>query len=388
MQAMLGASTADADYQSLQHFITHSPWDHRAVWKRLWGLIPDRAGVLLLDDTGFPKQGTHSVGVGRQYCPPLGKVANCQIAVSSVLRCGDRSWPLAMELYVPEEWLEDRERRDDVGIPAATRFRPKWQIALAQVVAAKRAGFSIEAVVADSAYGDVTELRERLERLRLRYVMRVKGELTVFAEQPRYVTRRRRGSTGRPPVPRLARDASKPISLEKIAESLKPRDFKPVTWGKGSKGPLRSWVVVRRVVIAHRWQKRRPRKPCWLLIERTREGYHKFYFSNLAESASVVDLVRTGRVRWAVEQNFQQQKEELGLDHFEGRTWFGWNHHTVLTAMAFTFLQLERRRRRSVPTIPAVRRALSELITILVLSEQPSLRRLMQRGFGRDPPLN
>ena len=154
MQAMHGRLSEPGTYQALQHFITHSPWSATRVWERLRALVPDRGGILALDDTGLPKQGTHSVGVKRQYCGALGKIGNCQVAVSSLLIGAQQVWPLTCDLYLPKEWLSEPGRGVEAGIPEGTRFREKWRIALAQVRAVRKAGFAVTAVVADADYGN------------------------------------------------------------------------------------------------------------------------------------------------------------------------------------------------------------------------------------------
>jgi SRSO17 transposase len=169
MQALHGRLSAPGHYQALQHFITHSPWDAQRVWTHLRTLVPVRTGILAIDDTGFPKQGTESVGVQRQYCGALGKIGNCQVAVSSALLADGQTWPLAFDLYLPAAWTDHAERRETAGLPPMRHFREKWRIALAQVRAIRRAGFTITAVVVDADYGSNAEFRAGLERLGLPY---------------------------------------------------------------------------------------------------------------------------------------------------------------------------------------------------------------------------
>ena len=163
MQAMHGRLSAPGQYQALQHFITHSPWDAQRVWTQLRTVVPIRTGILAIDDTGFPKQGTQSVGVQRQYCGALGKIGNCQVAVSSALIADGRTWPLAYDLYLPVAWTDDATRRAAAGLPATVRFREKWRIALAQVRAIRQAGFTITGVVVDADYGSNAEFRAGLD---------------------------------------------------------------------------------------------------------------------------------------------------------------------------------------------------------------------------------
>ena len=178
MEAMHGRLSDPGTYQALQHFITQSPWDATRVWTHLRTLVPIRIGILALDDTGFPKQGTASVGVQRQYCGALGKIGNCQVAVSSALIADGRTWPLTFELYVPASWTTDAPRRAAVGIPETLRFREKWRIALAHVRTVLKAGFTVTGVVVDADDGSNVAFRDGLERLGLRYAVAIRGGAT------------------------------------------------------------------------------------------------------------------------------------------------------------------------------------------------------------------
>jgi hypothetical protein len=214
MQAMHGRLSDPITYQALQHFITHSPWPVVPLWDRLRSLVPVRTGFLAIDDTGLPKQGTHSVGVKRQYCGAKGKVANCQVAVSSVLLSGDLRWPLAFELYVPQDWFSDPDRCAEVGLPASLRFREKWRIALAQVRQVLKAGFQFTAVLADADYGANAAFRRGLERLGLRYGVAIRGDLRMWT------------TTGRQTQP-----------AKVIAAHLAEDAWHHVVWATGTKGP-------------------------------------------------------------------------------------------------------------------------------------------------------
>ena len=360
MQAMHGRLSEPGTYQALQHFITHSPWSATRVWERLRALVPERRGILALDDTGLPKQGTHSVGVKRQYCGALGKIGNCQVAVSSLLIGAHQVWPLTCDLYLPEEWLTEPTRRAEVGIPDRTRFREKWRIALAQVRAVRTAGFAITAVVADTDYGRVAQFRRGLERLGLRYAVAIRADLAVW----------RSGA-------RRAR------SVGDLAKQVPDREWQRVCWGHGTKGPLAARFVAVRVRPA------RSRGERWLLCERSLvNDERKYYLLNLNATAALDDLVRLARSRWPIEQQYREFKDELGFDHFEGRTFHGWNHHAVLTAIAFTFLQMERARSSTgpYPTLPQVRAWLRDVVAILYLLGNRKLFNLMV-SFVRNPPL-
>jgi hypothetical protein len=216
MQAMHGRLSEPGQYQALQHFITHSPWDAQRVWTHLRAVVPVRTGILALDDTGFPKQGTHSVGVQRQYCGALGKIGNCQVAVSSALIADGRTWPLAFDLYLPVSWTDDAARRAAAGLPPTVPFREKWRIAVAQVRTILQAGFTLTGVVVDADYGSNAAFRGALERLGLSYGVAIRGE-AVFT------------------VPEVGGDA---LSAKDLAASAPETAWETITWGTGTAGPL------------------------------------------------------------------------------------------------------------------------------------------------------
>ena len=360
MQAMHARLSDPRRYQALQHFITDSPWAPEPVWQRLRTQVPHRRGVLALDDTSFPKQGDKSVGVKRQYCGALGKVANCQVAVSTVLIAAGLAWPLTFELYLPQEWCADAPRRAEARIPAGARFREKWRIALAHIRRVQQAGFELTAILADADYGSNAAFRRALERLGLRYGVAIRGELTM-----------RTAATPRPQT------------AATLAAALPASAWRRVTWGTGTKGPLTARFAAVRVRPA------KSRGERWLLCERAlRTDERKYYLLNLPETATRRELVTVVRGRWPIEQQYRELKDELGIDHFEGRSYPGWAHHVVLTAMAFTFLQLERTRATEtpLPTLPAVRTWLREIMAVLYVISQPRWMTLIV-SFQRNPPL-
>jgi len=230
MQAMHGRLSDPVSYQALQHFITNSPWQAAPVWARLRQLIPVRAGILALDDTSFPKQGKQSVGVKRQYCGALGKVANCQVAVSTMLVGDALAWPLTFELYLPKDWCADANRRAKTRIPDRARFREKWRIALAHIRHVIKDGFQLTAVVADADYGSTAAFRGGLERLGLRYGVAIRWFLTMST-----------------PGARRAKTAGE------IAAAIPEAQWQRVCWAEGTKGPLAARFAAVRV--------RRPRDP-------------------------------------------------------------------------------------------------------------------------------
>ena len=359
MQPMHGRLSDPGSYQSLQHFITHSTWEVRPFWRRLRELIPVRHGILAIDDTGLPKQGTASVGVQRQYCGALGKIANCQIAVTTALMAGGLAWLTSMELYLPQTWMEDDDRRARAQIPRPLAFREKWRIAVAHVRTVLAAGFTLEAVVADAAYGEIAQFRAALERLGVHYVVAV----------PYFV-----GARLTPDTPRE--------SLAALANRLAPSTWHRIRWGRGTKGPLEARFAAVRVRIP------KSRSERWLLCQKSLiDDERQYYFSNLPPTTPLKTLVQIARSRWAIEGQYRDLKSELGLDHFEGRSYPGWNHHAVLAAMTFTFLQFERRRRTDpLPTFPEIRNLVREIMAALLWTARPGWLKLAI-NFQRNPPL-
>lgn len=359
MQAMHGRLGDPRDYQALQHFITHSPWDATKVWTQLRATVPVRTGILALDDTGFPKQGTQSPGVQRQYCGALGKIGNCQVAVSSALIADGRTWPLAFDLYLPTSWTEDAARCAAAGIPATVLFREKWRLALAQVRAVLQAGFTLTGVVVDADYGTNAAFRAGLERLGLAYGVAIRGQATFAV----------------PGVPGT-------LSATALAASAPAEAWETVTWGTGTAGPLTARFCALRVrPTAGRGER-------WLLCERSATDERKYYLLHLAATTPLVDLVALARSRWPIEQQYRELKDDLGLDHFEGRTYQGWAHHVVLTAVAFTFLQIERGATMNPPrpTLPVVRGWVRELMGLLYVLHNRRLLHMLD-SFRRNAPL-
>ena len=348
------AGTQDPD-QGLQQFVSQSSWDDQALGQRYRALLAetfaDPAGVFVLDDTTFPKAGSHSVGVQRQYCGALGKKANCQAAVSLHYVGGRGHVPLGLRLFLPESWLGAPARLDKAGVPATER-RPlsKGEIAL-ELLDAVRAENVLpgQGVVGDSGYGVSGPLRAGLAARGLCYVLGVTGEMLVFIEEPRWQAPGP-GRRARPRLHhRLEADSPRPLSLREAAAQT---PLRKVTWREGTKGPLAGRVAWLRVWPAHGWATGdcAHEDPIWLLIEEAADGTIKYAFSNLPTDTPRIKAVRLWRERWKIEQGYQQMKEELGLDHFEGRSWRGFHHHAVLVMLAFGFLALEQRRAKTQPT--------------------------------------
>ena len=345
--------TQDPD-QGLQQFVSASSWDEQALGRRYRALLAktfaDPAGVFVLDDTTFPKAGSHSVGVQRQYCGTLGKKANCQAAVSLHYVGQQGHLPLGARLFLPDVWLEAPARLDKAGVPAGERRAlSKGEIAL-ELLDAVRAENVLpgRVVVGDSGYGVSGPLREELARRGLCYVLGVTGEMVVFTEEPRWQAPQP-SPRGRPRRRhRLQEDSAVPLSLRQVAART---PLRKVTWRAGTRGPMTGRFAWLRVWPAHGWATGdcAGEPPFWLLIEEQPDGTIKYAFSNLPADTSRMQAVRLWRERWKIEQGYQQMKEELGLDHFEGRSWRGFHHHATLVMLAFGFLALEQRRAKQKP---------------------------------------
>lgn len=364
MEAMWARLRDPGSYQALQYFITEADWSADGVWRRLRAAIPARSGILVLDGTGFPKQGSASVGVQRQYSGTLGKIGNCQIAVTAALWTGVEAWLVGAQLYLPASWLTPTQRARGC-IPATVVFQEKWRQALTLLRQVRAAGIEVTAVVADAEFGDCTALRRALHTLGLPYALGVSSHLTVFegtlhTQPPR--------QSGHGPVavrPRLAPGATA-ISVRALAAASPARAWRTVSWRNGTHAPWRARFWACRVTPAHDWRSRRVAPTIWLLAQRDLGATPdtKHYFVHLPATASLKALVRLTHQRWAIEQQYAELKDELGLDHFEGRSFPGWHRHVVLTAIAYAFIQRERQRRRRHPlTFPQARAVITDILT-------------------------
>jgi SRSO17 transposase len=335
-----------ARYESVQQFLADSPWDPELLVKACAERVALEIGVSawVVDDTGIVKDGKHSPGVKRQYSGTLGKIGNCQIAVS-VHAVGARgTLPLGWRLYLPEEWCDDWERRRKAKIPDGICFQTKPE--LAADLCQQAAAWEVPAapILADSAYGDDTSFRTRLAELELEYVVAVRAETSVYGPETTFAVPQRNSRTGRPRT--VARPDRKPESVRSLAERLPATAWTMLpcrTTPAGEDVPSRFAFV--RVVATHpvRNHNRRPRQE-WLIIEspETEEAPTDYWLSNLPEDESPERLARLARLRWTIELDYRQLKGELGLDHYEGRSYLGFHHHTALVTCAHAFLTLER----------------------------------------------
>ena len=336
--------------QALQQFVNQSPWDDQAVLKRYRAVMArtfaSPQGLFVIDDTSFPKQGKHSVGVRRQYCGALGKEADCQCAVGVHYVAPKGHYPLAMRLYLPESWLDDPARLDKAGVPAEHR-RPlsKGQIALEPLDQARAEGLPGGLVVADAGYGVSGPFRAGLAERGLCYIVGVTDEMLVFTEEPGGIEPTA-ATGGRPQKrPRLAGGSPRPVSLKESA-SRTPR--RKVTWREGAEGKMAGRSAWLRVWPGQGWATGQCAfvEPIWLPIEERSDGTLKDAFSDLPANTGRIKAVRLWRSRRPVEQGYPQMEEELGLDHFEGRSWRGFHHRACPVLLAYGFPALEQRRAR------------------------------------------
>ncbi len=353
MAARIDPAHVAARHQSMHHFVANAPWDAEALLRvasdyalaAMERHSPVTAWVV--DDTGIPKQGRHSVGVARQYCGILGKQANCQVAVTVSLVNEVMSVPCAYRLYLPKPWAHDAKRRAAAKVPPEVIFQKKWEIAVGMIDQLRAEGLVPAPIVADAGYGVASELRKALTKRGLVYAMGVTEETTVWppGQEPLAPPPR----TGRGARPQLLRRTAEhhPVSVRELAASLPAESYETVRWREGTRGRMASRFTAVRVRPAHRDTRRRAPHPVeWLLIEwpEAEKKPSHYWFSTASESAALEDLVRVVQVRWRIERDFQELKDEIGLDHYEGRGWPGFHHHGVLSIAAYAFLAAERAR--------------------------------------------
>ncbi len=267
MSAMLARISEPGSYEAFQHFITDAPWVADDVWRRLRATIPEREGVLILDGTSFPKQGTQSVGVARQYCGTLGKIANCQVAVTVALWTGARAWMLGARMYLPEAWLT-REARQRARIPTTVRFQEKWRLALTLLRQVRTSGITVTAVLGDAEFGDNATLRRTLHRAKLPYALGVSSTLTVFPGTPALTAPAPLVGKGRPRTRRLLAPGVQSVAINALAADQPAKAWRRVTWRNGTNRPWRARFFAHRVTPAHDWRERRVAPEVWLLCER------------------------------------------------------------------------------------------------------------------------
>ena len=355
MAARLAPENVRRTHQSLHHLVAEAPWDDEEMLAQVRGqVLPamQKNGAVvawIVDDTGFPKQGKHSVGVARQYCGQIGKHDNCQAAVSLSVSTWGASLPIAWRLYLPEVWCKDAERCRQAGVPEEIAFQTKPEIAVEQVRRALEQKIPVGVVLADAGYGNGTAFRTAITELGLQYAVGIESSTTVWepGKQPLPAPAPKPGSRGLPPK-RLPRSADhQPSSVKELALALPPTAWKEIAWRQGSREALRSRFAAVRVRPAHRDYKRtEPHPEEWLLIEWPKKESEptKYWFSTLPEKTSLKSMVKMAKHRWIIERDYEELKQELGLGHYEGRGWRGFHHHATLCIAAYGFLISERNR--------------------------------------------
>ena len=327
MAALTAPERTAAQHQSLLHFVGKGEWSDADVLSKVREhVVPaiTKHGAIsswIVDDTGFPKKGRHSVGVARQYCGQLGKQDNCQVAVSLSIANDHASLPVAYALYLPESWADDRERRDKVGVPASVTFKTKPQIALDQIEWACRAGVPRGDVIADAGYGAETHFRTRLTELGLHYIVGVKSTNAAWTN-----------------VEAGGSSVEMRMSVEKMALALTDDAWRTVRWREGTNETLTGRFARIRVRVESEGAEE------WLLIEWPEDEKKptKYWLSTLRANISLAHLVHVAKRRWRIERDYLELKQEIGLGHFEGRSWRGFHHHATLCIAAYGFLLTER----------------------------------------------
>ena len=325
--AITAPARVSAQHQALLHFVAQGGWSDETVLAKVRELVvPEierhgRIEAWIIDDTGYPKCGSHSVGVTHQYCGQLGKQANCQAAVSLSIANHHASLPVAYRLYLPAKWANDQERRQKAGIPHEIDFMTKPKIAMRQIEWACAANLPRGVVLMDSAYGTDLSLRTGITALDLRYTVGVWARTRVCG-------------TKRGAVPQTA---------DELAERLPKRAWKTVTWREGVAEPLSSrFARVRVRACGEHTPEDQP--PEWLLIEWPIDGTEpmKFWLSTLSEDINFTQMIDIAKMRWRIERDYLELKQEVGLGHFEGRGWRGFHHHATMCIAAYGFLVSER----------------------------------------------
>jgi SRSO17 transposase len=330
MAAVTAPARVSAQHQKLLHFVANSEWSDEQMLAKVRDLVMPsmtRHGPIeawIIDDTSFPKKGRHSVGVHHQYCGQLGKQANCQVAVTLSIANHHGSLPVAYRLYLPRAWTGDKSRRAEAHVPRAIRFKTKPQLALEQIRAAREANVAPGTVLMDAGYGTNSDLRRAITGLGLGYVAAIISTIKVRA---------------------VRADSRKPkrVSVEALARSLPKKAWRTITWRAGSNAKLRSRFACVRVRAA-------PIRGEALFAEETlliewpkkEAAPTKFWLATVDHDMSFRDLVDLAKLRWRIERDYEELKQEIGLGHYEGRTWRGFHHHATMSIAAYGFLISER----------------------------------------------
>jgi SRSO17 transposase len=344
MAARTAPGRTAAQHQSLLHFVGLATWSDEDVLAKVREMVLpaiEQAGPIeawIIDDTAFPKQGKHSVGVHHQYCGQLGKQANCQVAVSLSIANHAASLPVAYRLYLSQDWTKDRARRKKAGVPKEIKFKTKPEIALEQIRWACEAGLPRGVALMDTAYGRDSQLREGMTELGVTYVAGIMPNTLMWrpGSGPRRMDKPL-NNIGRRDEPDLS-------SAKQVALGLPKRAWRTVTWREGSADQLSSRFARVRVRVGYNKLIPETLSPEWLLIEWP-EGEKeptKYWLSTLPETVSFQQLVDLTKLRWRIERDYQELKQEVGLGHYEGRGWRGFHHHATLCIAAYGFLIAEQ----------------------------------------------
>ena len=334
--------------QQLHHFVSTSPWStvplEQVLRKTADTLIGGENAVLIVDDTALPKQGKHSVGVKRQHCGVLGKQANCQVLVSLTLAQQEVPVPIALQLYLPKDWASDEARRKEAKVPESISFETKGDMALAQIDIALADGVRFDTVLADAGYGSSADFRAGLTQRGLRWAVGVQPTQKVYPAGVELSMPAANPGAGRPA--KYPQPSTPSVSVVQMIDMLGPKALRRCSWRCGTKGMLSARFASVRVRVADgtlvSHAQHLPGQAAWLVCEARSTGERKYYFTNHPPNTPRRTLVRAIKARWACEQAHQQLKDELGLDHYEGRSWLGLHHHALLTMIAFSYLQHRR----------------------------------------------
>lgn len=339
-----------AKHQSLHHFVAKSNWSDSTVMARVHDWVMPKLGLdsgsyWIIDDTGFPKKGKHSVGVARQYCGQLGKQDNCQVAVSLSLASEQGSIPIAYQLYLPKDWADDALRRKAVGVPEDISFATKPSIALEQMRQAVAAGVPMGMVLADAAYGDETAFRDGITKLGMAYAVGIRPATSVWAPETAPLPPKAWSGHGIPPTKLRRAPGHQPVSVKALAQALPSSAWQNVSWRQGSNAALSSRFAAVRVHPAHRDDRNTEMRAAeWLLIEWPADEAEpsKYFLSTVPAETTLERLVFVTKMRWRIERDYQELKQEFGLSHYEGRGWQGFHHHATLCIAAYGFLLAQR----------------------------------------------
>lgn len=367
------AARLGVDAQSLQQFVRDSPWSAEAVWSsvRREAIAPfTPLSAWIVDETGWPKQGEHSVGVAHQYCGAVGKQANCQVCVEIAVSDGEVALPVAGQLYLPESWTSDRARCRAAGVPDEVAFQTKPQVALSLLRQVVADGVAAAPVLADKVYGECYEFRAGLRELNLEYCLQVTGSaLKAWAQAPPLEHKLRRSY--------VTKDAAPAKTPRELADAIAPKDWVNTSWKAADGSTCRTRLAWQRVWLAHGLRYSEGQlEETWLLVdwpEGDADPYHCFLM-HLQRPPTKALCLRLSRGRWHIEQYFLRGKDDLGLDHYEGRSWQGFHHHLVLAALAYLFIGVCHHRSKKnfwsdvgerAPRDPAVAGEIDRLLLLL-----------------------